>query len=98
MIDARKIHVLKTWPEPFTAVWAGAKRAELRRADRDFQVNDHLILEEYDPESGAYSGRKVQARITHVLPGGRFGLAEEYAMLSIEVVGRIEDWRGEDDA
>jgi hypothetical protein len=97
MSDSRESHILKTWPEPFTAVWAGTKHAELRRDDRDYRVNDHLILEEYDPESRIYSGRKIQAWITHVLPGGRFGLAEGYAMLSIDVLGRIEDWRGEDD-
>ena len=56
MKDAAKTHTLKTWPEYFSAVVLGHKRFEIRKNDRDFSVGDTLILEEYNPETGEYSG------------------------------------------
>jgi hypothetical protein len=77
-----QIHVLKTWPEPFAAVWRGDKTAELRKDDRSFSVGDSILLREWDRERG-YSGRRIVARITDVRRAPCFGaLAEGYAMLS----------------
>lgn len=81
-----QIHELKTWPEPFEAVWLGTKLAEYRRDDRGFQVGDVLRLREYDPQADTYSGRRIEARITHVAKGQLF--PEGYAMLSIQVDGK----------
>lgn len=65
----RKVHVVKCWPEFFEEIAAGRKRAELRLADRDYQVGDHIIEQEYKPGSAAdcgYTGREVRVEITHV--------------------------------
>ena len=80
MID--KIHSLKTWPEPFKAIWIGEKTADFRKFDRDFRVEDHLQLREYDPISNAFSERYIEVRITHITTG--FGIPEGYCMLSFK--------------
>ena len=107
------VHVLKTWPVPFSAVWSGAKRAEARRDDRGFEPGDILALREYTPPSpclcsahapeniypnrlsrldpldicrvhgGKYTGRKMDAIITHALRDSHYGIAAGYVMLSI---------------
>jgi hypothetical protein len=43
-------HELKTWPDPFEAVWTGQKRYEIREEDdRKFSVGDKLSLKEFIP-------------------------------------------------
>lgn len=82
-------HELKTHPEPFEAVWKGRKHAEFRKDDRGFQEEDDLMLLEWNPETGEYSGRKVQVRVTDVRRGGPFGIPSGYAMLSFAEVNRV---------
>ena len=54
-----RVHHLKTWPLFFDAVMDGTKTFELRKADRDFKVNDILRLEEYSPGPASYTGRWI---------------------------------------
>jgi len=58
------IHELKIAPEYMRAVICGQKTAESRINDRDFKVNDHLILREWENE--AYTGWLHEVVITHV--------------------------------
>lgn len=44
-----KKHNLKTWPEYFRAVRNREKTFEVRLNDRDFKVDDILVLKEFDP-------------------------------------------------
>ena len=83
-------HSLKTWPEPFNAVWDGQKRYEIRRNDRDFNFGELLELREWDPEDG-YSGRYVLARITYLTEGGEWGLPDDLCVMSIRIVRRGGD-------
>lgn len=62
-----KTHILKTWPVFFADVEVGAKKFEIRRNDRGFQVGDTLILEEYDPKTKRYSGNKLHVRVTYTI-------------------------------
>lgn len=75
-------HELKTWPEPFQAMWVGHKLFEFRKNDRDFNVGDLLNLREWDKEKG-YSGRAIKAEVTWILKDG-FGLPDGYCIMSID--------------
>jgi hypothetical protein len=44
-----KLHVLKTWPVSFQAIWLGLKLYELRRNDRGYCLGDQLRLLEWTP-------------------------------------------------
>lgn len=78
------IHVLKTWSDPFEAVWDGRKLAEFRKNDRQFRVGDWLNLLECDPTGTMFSGREIEAKITDIRHGPGFGIPEGHAMLSIQ--------------
>lgn len=80
---ANKIHRLKTWPEYYQAVAIGKKTFQLRKNDRDYEVEDILILQEYDPETKCLSGRELMRIITYIMPGGKFGLDPDYVILAI---------------
>ncbi len=68
-------HELKCWPEFFQAMLEGHKPFDARRNDRNFQVNDILILREWTPADsvystvGEYSGREMGAYVTYILHG-----------------------------
>lgn len=78
-------HVLKTWPEPFAAVLAGLKTAELRVNDRGFEVGDELLLAEFDPSTGRFSGRTVARTVSHIQTG--FSMMPGHVCLSFAVKG-----------
>lgn len=60
-------HKLKTWPVFFEMVRIGRKRFEVRWNDRDFKVGDLLVLQEFDPTTGAYSGRELNRGVADVI-------------------------------
>ena len=63
----------KIWPEYFEAVVSGKKKYELRLNDFDVTEGDTLLLEEWDPETKAYTGRTIEKKVTSV---GKFRLDE----------------------
>ena len=54
-------------PEYFELISSGKKRFELRLNDFDIREGDTLVLEEYDPETKEYSGRKIEKTVDYVL-------------------------------
>ncbi len=44
-----------------------------------------------DPVPRGYTGRKIRVRVTHLTPGGAFGLPPNLCVMSIAVVER-EEW------
>lgn len=82
-------HELKIWPEYFSAVASGKKRFELRKNDRDFKVGDTLILSEFDPNKNAFTGNAKRVRVTYLLAGPSFGLAEGFCILSFRRLPEI---------
>lgn len=59
----------KIWPQYFDAVASGKKKFELRLNDFDIAPGDTLILEEWDPETKTYTGRRLEKKVTYI---GRF--------------------------
>jgi len=79
-----KEHDLKTWPNEFSAVADGSKRFEWRRDDgRGFEVGDVLILHEWEPTPGKYTGRVLRATVTYLLRGPAFDAPSGYVIMSI---------------
>lgn len=74
-------HNLKIWPEYFSAVRDGLKRAELRWNDREYQAGDTLNLCEWDPNEEAFTGDFISVTVTHVAELGQW--MPGYVMLSI---------------
>lgn len=78
-------HILKILPEYFDAVANNKKDFELRNNDRDFEVDDVLILREWDGER--YTGREVARTIKYIYHGtGEYGLAEGYCILGLSML------------
>lgn len=79
-------HDLKIYPEFFSAVCTGVKRAGLRKNDRDYRVGDTLHLMETPRGSCHRTGEFINVTITHIadvdewMPG--------YVLLSVELQER----------
>jgi hypothetical protein len=56
----------KIWPEYFDDVASGKKKFELRINDFEVNKGDILVLEEWDPKTEAYTGRKTEKKVTCV--------------------------------
>lgn len=56
----------KIHPEYFEDVASGKKKYELRLNDREVAEGDTLKLEEWDPQTKAYTGRKLEKKVTYV--------------------------------
>jgi len=57
----------KIWPEYFKLVSSGKKKFELRLNDFDVTEGDTLLLEEWDPKTKEYTGRKIEKRVDYML-------------------------------
>ncbi|WP_457492271.1 DUF3850 domain-containing protein [Tardiphaga sp. P5_C7] len=61
------MHHLKCWPQFFDEIASGRKKHDLRRADdRNFKVGDTIVLEEYSPETEAFTGRTLMVEVTYI--------------------------------
>lgn len=57
----------KIWPEYFEAVASGKKKFELRLNDFEVNEGDTLVLEEWDPKTKQYTGRKIERKVMYVM-------------------------------
>ena len=57
----------KIWPEYFEAVASDKKKFELRLNDFEIAEGDTLVLEEWNPKTKKYTGRKIEKKVTYVL-------------------------------
>ena len=78
-------HFLKINPEYFDDVKSGRKTFEVRKFDRDFNLYDILVLNEYDVFTGSYTGRSVSVRVVYLLDNPSF-CKEGYVILGIRLL------------
>ena len=57
----------KAWPKLFQAVLNENKKFDLRLADVDIKEGDILVLEEYNPKTKEYTGRKIEKKVNFVI-------------------------------
>lgn len=57
----------KIWSKYFELVKANKKRFELRLADFRIKKGDVLVLEEWNPKTKQYTGRKIEKKVDYVL-------------------------------
>ncbi|CAG4703819.1 MULTISPECIES: DUF3850 domain-containing protein [Enterococcus] len=83
-VKGAMIHELKIKPEYFKAVESGMKKFEIRKNDRDYNLHDLLILQEY--KNGKFTGNKCSVIVTYIT---------DYAQKADFVVLGIELFEGE---
>lgn len=81
----KTVHRLKTQHRYFKDVQSGKKNFEVRKFDRNFKVEDILILldttkdfADKDPEIDTPC---IVCVITYILPGGKFGIDSNYCVI-----------------
>lgn len=81
-----KVHSIKCIDPFFTECKLGIKPFEVRKDDRNYQVNEYLELRKFDPERQAYvkGENPVLGRITYKLSGGKFGIEKGYCVLGMD--------------
>jgi hypothetical protein len=75
-------HELKIHPKFYKDVLLGSKKVEIRLNDRNYQENDLLILNEFDPKTEKYTGGQVKRKVDYVLKNID-GLDPDYVVLQI---------------
>lgn len=62
-----KIHKLKSWPAFFNEIIEDKKRHDMRRNDdREFEIGDILLLQEWDNNIEAYTGKECEVKVTYI--------------------------------
>lgn len=74
------VHTIKCWPKFFKALKSGQKTFEIRENDRDYRVQDFLMIYEWDPDTKKYSGEMITAEITYIT---EFNQKDNYVVLGL---------------
>ena len=56
----------RIWPGNFEEVQKGLKMYEPRLQDFAVAPGDTLLLREWDPKMGSYTGRQIEKKVAHV--------------------------------
>jgi len=56
----------KIWSKYFNLVKSGKKKFEVRAADFKIREGDELILEEWNPKTKKYTGRKLKKKAKYI--------------------------------
>jgi hypothetical protein len=76
-------HKLKVRPMYYMAIANGSKPFEIRKDDRNFQVGDKLLLQEWSPNLEQYTGKEAEALVTYITD---FNQIEGYVVMGIRLM------------
>ena len=79
------VHYLKVECEFYTPLSRRLKTFEVRKNDRNFQVNDILILREWSAATEDYTGLYLCAQISYILDDPRY-CKEGYVILGLKFI------------
>lgn len=80
-MDKKTVHKIKTVQPFFNDIKEGRKNFELRLNDRNYEVGDSLIMEEWT--GTRYTGDKIERQIKYVLENcTEFGLMQGYCIIN----------------
>jgi len=73
----------------FEVVLNGKKKFDLRLADFECNPGDILILEEWNPETKQYTGRKLEKKIGYVFKtkNQKFWSKEDIDKFGLQIIG-----------
>lgn len=80
------IHELKIDKKFFASIEDGSKSFEIRKNDRNYAVNDILLLKEYDRELDVYTGNKLLQQVTYITD---YEQQENHIVMSLKYVPTI---------
>jgi hypothetical protein len=88
---------VKSWPWFFEPMVAKKKTHDMRdMRDRSYKIGDRMLLREFDPRDGKYTGRCALATITYITSTdtpcamSSATLDKNFAILSVSVIGPYE--------
>lgn len=88
-----KTHVVKSWTMFFSGIIDGSRTSDIRFNDRRYAVGDTMLLREFDPVKGAYTGREQPVVITYLQQNksnpcaiSHEAIQDGYVVLSIRLV------------
>ena len=76
-------HKLKILPEYFIDIVDGRKTFEVRKNDRNFNVGDTLVLQEWS--NGTYLAGYARVQVTYILNDSQY-CKEGYVILGIKLI------------
>lgn len=96
---AKHDYEVKSWPWFFSEMIAGKKKHDMRdKRDREYKVGDRMLLREFDPRTGKYTGQSATAYITYITDNvtpcamSSSALDNNHAILSVSVTSHNEDF------
>lgn len=66
------LHALKTIPDYYQYIKDGSKTFEVRKNDRPFNVDDEIVLQEWDQLTERYTGEEWYGKITFILDSSEY--------------------------
>ncbi len=76
---------LKLEIQYFQDVMNHTKNFEVRHNDRDYKVNDFLVLQEWDPLKKGFTGRRITRRVIYILPLNKLIPECTYVILQLDL-------------